>query len=223
LTGTADFSVIAQGSTPIYYQWQFAGQNILRATNATFEVAGIGAGALGLYTVVASNLVSQVSFSATLGLAGAVALQSQPQSGTVHPGATATLSVSATGGPPPAYFWKFNGALMGASSNAISIPNFQAANEGTYSVLVSNRFGAVPSSDATLLLDTLRFRAPQLSGGVFQLHLSGVAGSTYVIETSTNLSTWIPLVSNNAANGFIDFSDTNAAANALRFYRAITN
>ncbi len=84
--------------------------------------------------------------------------------------------------------------------------------------------GAVPSATAVLLLDSpARFRAPSLSDGVFQLHFVGTAGGSYVIQTSTDLHSWLPLWSNTAARGFLDFSDTNAAAHALRFYRAVTN
>ncbi|HWD19710.1 MAG TPA: choice-of-anchor tandem repeat GloVer-containing protein [Verrucomicrobiae bacterium] len=223
LPGSANFSIVAQGSTPISYQWQFAGQNLLRETNAVLNVTGIIPSQLGLYSVVASNLVSQATFSASLALASAVAIQTQPVSTTVPAGSTVQLSVAATGGPLPAYFWKFNGANALGNGNTLSIPNFQAANEGTYSVIVSNILGAVPSSEALVLLDTLRFRAPQFSGGIFQLHLSGVAGRNYAIQTSTNLSQWTPLATNTAVHGFMDYSDTNGGAQPALFYRAVTN
>ncbi|HWD19437.1 MAG TPA: choice-of-anchor tandem repeat GloVer-containing protein [Verrucomicrobiae bacterium] len=222
LGGGATFTVIAQGSTPILYQWQFAGTNIARATNATLSLTGVSQAHLGPYTVVASNLVSQTAFTATLGAAGTVAIQTQPANTFVHQGATANLFVTATGGPPPAYHWMRNGASIPGSDSKLALPNFQSANEGTYSVIVSNSFGALPSSNAIVVLDTLHFRGPQVSGGGFQLHLSGAPGSKCVIETSTNLSDWIPLLTNSAASGFIDLSDTNTAFK-WRFYRALTN
>ncbi len=87
--------------------------NLPHATNAVLSLPAIQAGQLGLYTVLVSNLVSQASYSASLALPTAPAITTQPASGTVHSGATATLTVGATGGPLPAYFWKFNGASAG--------------------------------------------------------------------------------------------------------------
>jgi hypothetical protein len=49
--------------------------------------------------------------------------------------------------------------------------------------------------------------------------VAGGAGS-YAIQTSTNLTGWIPLVTNTASNGIINFTDTNPPAAGRRYYRA---
>jgi hypothetical protein len=63
--------------------------------------------------------------------------------------------------------------------------------------------------------------APATSEGNFQFNLSGAPGSSYVIQISSNLLTWLPLSTNTLpASGSV--SITNAFANnSSRFYRAM--
>lgn len=62
------------------------------------------------------------------------------------------------------------------------------------------------------------------NGGIF-LQLGGTTGRSYVIEAATNLSPsqWIPLATNVAVNGFVEFDDTAAVSFPSRFYRASFN
>jgi Concanavalin A-like lectin/glucanases superfamily/HYR domain/Immunoglobulin domain len=79
----------------------------------------------------------------------------QPQSQTVVETSNATFTVTATG-PGLKYQWRFFGNnLAGATGSSITITNVTKANEGLYSVRVSNAFGAVTSSIATLLVHML--------------------------------------------------------------------
>ncbi len=124
---------------------------------------------------------------------------------------------------PPGYQWIFNGSDIGTNGNALVIPDFEAANQGTYSVIVSNAVGVIASSNALLVLNTLQLSAPSLAGSSAQLQLTGAAGGKYVIQASTNLVTWTPLITNNATNGFLLLTDTNAGKFDHRFYRGVTN
>ena len=73
----------------------------------------------------------------------------------VATGGTATLGVTATGIPEPAYQWLKNGTnVPGATSATLSIPGAVVADSGTYSVIVSNSAGSVTSSTATLTVNT---------------------------------------------------------------------
>ena len=75
----------------------------------------------------------------------------QPASQTVAAGASATLSVTAVGSPPLSYLWRFNNApLLPATNAMLVLTNVQIANAGSYSVMVSNPFGFVTSSNALL-------------------------------------------------------------------------
>jgi hypothetical protein len=63
------------------------------------------------------------------------------------------FSVEATGTPPPAYRWFFNGnALPGATRSTLTLNNVQVNNAGDYYVLVSNIVGVVTSRVATLMV-----------------------------------------------------------------------
>ncbi len=219
----ATFTVGATGSTPLSYLWQFNGTNIARATNAILTVSNVQSVNLGLYTVVVGNLVSAASNSAMLSLGSVPAISIQPLSQTVAAGGTANLSVTASGTPPPDFQWMFNGSSIGTNGSALSIPDFQATNQGSYSVLVSNSVGAVASSNALVQLNTLLLGAPSINSGVLQLQLTGAAGGNYSIEASFNLLTWTPLATNIATNGFLLFSDPDAGVFKRRFYRGVTN
>jgi uncharacterized repeat protein (TIGR03803 family) len=221
---SATFTVGAAGSTPLHYQWQFNGTNIVGATNDSLTISNVQNANTGTYLIVVSNLISVASNSATLSLGTSPVITVQPVSHTVTVNGTATLSVTANGAPPPDYQWMFGGNAVGSNSTALSITNFQSTNQGTYNVVVSNSLGAVTSSNALLLLDApLRLGAPSLNGGTFQLQLIGVAGGNYVLQESSDLLNWTPLLTNDALNGFLNLSDTNAGTFDHRFYRSVTN
>jgi sugar lactone lactonase YvrE len=85
----------------------------------------------------------------------APAIVSQPGPQAVLAGATATFSVNASGVPAPSYQWLLNGSpVANATGPTLSLSNVQAANEGSYSVTVTNGQGSVTSNVATLSLAT---------------------------------------------------------------------
>jgi uncharacterized delta-60 repeat protein len=56
--------------------------------------------------------------------------------------------------------------------------------------------------------------------GFFSVVLTGVAGGSYLVETSEDLKTWTALVVLVLPDGGLEFLDPNAAAFKQRFYRA---
>ena len=65
----------------------------------------------------------------------------------------------------------------------------------------------------------LRFASPvKPSGGFFQAAFTASTTSPYIIESSTNLSAWIPVLTNAAIN--FNLIDSNAPPAPRRFYRA---
>ena len=86
---------------------------------------------------------------------------SQPANQSVSFGSDATFTLLARGSGPLAYQWFFNGvALDGGTSYSLSVTNAQTNNAGPYSVVVSNAYGSVTSSVATLSVSQL---APSIS------------------------------------------------------------
>jgi hypothetical protein len=75
----------------------------------------------------------------------------QPQSQTVTSGVNVSFSALAAGTPPLNYQWQFNGSsLSGATSTTLTLTNVQLAQAGSYTVRVTNLYGATISSNAVL-------------------------------------------------------------------------
>ncbi|MFM2296082.1 MAG: hypothetical protein RLZZ350_2495 [Verrucomicrobiota bacterium] len=150
--GTAIFSVVAAGSSPLTFQWRFNGTNMLDATNATLVLSGVTAQQAGNYSVTVANFVGSTnSVNANLSVSAGPAIVVQPVGTNVLAGANVSFSVAATGSAPLFYQWRLNGTnLVGATSSTLSLTNVQAAQAGNYSVAVSNSVGVAISSNALL-------------------------------------------------------------------------
>jgi hypothetical protein len=91
-------------------------------------------------------------------------------------GATATFSVTAKGTAPLTFQWRLNGTnLPSATTSTLSFV-VGGNSAGSYSVVVSNLYGATTSLGATLN-PQLRFLKPSPSGGAFSLLLVNADGS----------------------------------------------
>ena len=84
-------------------------------------------------------------------------ITAQPQSLTSIAGTTASFSAAATGSSPLNYQWRFNGInladggqISGSGGATLTVSNVQAANAGSYSVVVTNAAAAATSATATL-------------------------------------------------------------------------
>ena len=88
--------------------------------------------------------------------------------------------------------------------------------------MVSNFYGSVLSAPATLLVDwPVRWGSAEVDGnGLFHLHLIGPGNTNYVMQASTNLTTWVPLATNTVPNGIWDYVDLESTNFSHRFYRA---
>lgn len=83
--------------------------------------------------------------------AGPPVITVQPQGMSVTAGASATITVTASGAPDPTYQWFLDGhALGGATGSSLNIASAQAANAGDYTVQVTNLLGSATSNKATL-------------------------------------------------------------------------
>ena len=86
------------------------------------------------------------------GLAAAPVITTQPVNQGNSPAAFTVIVASAT---PVTYQWQFNGVnIVGATSDSYLIGNVIQANEGNYTVTVTNSVGSVTSTAAKLFIDT---------------------------------------------------------------------
>ncbi len=84
---------------------------------------------------------------------GLPAITAQPQDRIVATNTAASFSVSVCGTPPFTYQWRFNNApIQNATNSTFTIASAQPADEGEYSVVVSNPAGSVTSDAATLVV-----------------------------------------------------------------------
>ncbi len=154
LGSPASFSVVAEGTQPMAYQWQFNGSPVPGATTSTYSLSNAQLIAAGTYSVVVSNQAGSVtSPPATLTILIPPSISVPPQSQSIIQGSNITFTVTAAGSAPLAYQWLFGSAgIAGATTSAFSRTNVQPADAGAYSVIVSNQAGSMTSASATLTI-----------------------------------------------------------------------
>ncbi len=133
---SATFTVLADGTAPLRYQWQFGGVEIVGATNAAFTVTNVQASNQGGYRVVVSNIGASVTSSAAT-----LALNLPPQLSDVLRLPNGSVSFKLSGVPNRTY-------TIEASAN---LTNWTSLGP----VLYTN--GLMPYLDATAASLTNRF------------------------------------------------------------------
>ena len=150
------FSVTALPSPTPTYQWQLNGTNIPGQTSSTLELTNVQLTNAGNYTVVVtSGSIRQTSTTGTLVVNQAPIITAQPTNITIGDNLTVNFSVTVTGYPAPTYQWQYNGVnIPGATSSTLTMTNILASQAGNYSVVITNSFGQVVSTNATLVVNS---------------------------------------------------------------------
>src|ERR1035441_7519647 len=152
----ASISVVVFGTEPLAYQWCFNNSPISGATQSTYSIASAQLTNSGDYRVVVTNNISAVTSAvATLTVLAPqpVSLDTLPASQTVTVGEPASFSMRASGTPPPACQWRFNGApIAGATQTVWGTPFAQFYDAGSYDVVVTNNVSALTSAVAVLVV-----------------------------------------------------------------------
>jgi uncharacterized repeat protein (TIGR01451 family) len=147
------FAVTADGAPPLHYQWSLNGTNIPGATNRSLGLSSLKPAQAGTYTINVSNIYGVISASATLTVITVPTIALNPADQSPVEGDTVSFRVVANGPGPLRYQWRFNGAdLTNATNNILQLSNIQAADVGSYAVLVYNSYGSILSSPAALTL-----------------------------------------------------------------------
>jgi pectate lyase len=231
--GSATFSVTAAGSATLRYQWFFnTNTAIANATNATLTLNPANATNAGTYSVVVTNSVGSATSSvATLTVFSPPVITVQPQSQSVTVSNDVTFSVNAAGTAPLAYRWFFNtNTLVGGNSNSYSRINVQTTNAGTYSVIITNSYGAVTSSFATLTVSTAAVNFAQFNlagfawtttgGGVLAENNAAYRKVTNALDMANAINSGTVKVIEITTNLDLGWLEIGAAAQAVGPFRA---
>jgi uncharacterized repeat protein (TIGR03803 family) len=184
---------------------------ILLDSNGTLYGTARTGGSNGFGTVFEMGLPPQIT--------------NQPVSLFLALGSTAKFTAGAS---VPVCQWQFNGTNIANATNlTLTNLNIQISNAGPYQAVVSNAFGAVTSSVANLNITNVPVAfatgptALQYGGGQFSVLLTNLTGQgTVVLEASTDLISWTPILTNPPAFGPCPFTDDAAGGWPHRFYRA---
>ena len=149
---SAEFSVVAQSTTPVHYQWRHNGQNLAGATNSQLTLNPVAADQRGQYSVIVLNAVGAVeSPAATLTVRLPAQIVKHPAGGNLRPGSNLTLSVIARGVGTLRYQWSFKGTrLPNETSPTLELRNLQLADSGLYTVQVTDDIGSTVSRPALI-------------------------------------------------------------------------
>jgi len=193
----ASFSVSAVGTLPLAYQWIKDGAGLSDTANlsgthtATLSLAQVGATDVGNYSVVVSNVNGHVtSAAATLSANFPPVIATQPAPQTALAGSVVLFTAGIVGSAPLSIQWQHAGTnltdggnISGSASPTLALSNVQAAAMGGYSVNVSNVYGGVTSSTASLRLWPLAgwgrddYTQADIPGGLS--NITAVAGGLY--------------------------------------------
>ncbi|MBI4326678.1 MAG: immunoglobulin domain-containing protein, partial [Chloroflexi bacterium] len=164
LGGSATFQVSAAGTEPLHYQWRKDGQDLVDggrisgATASALTIYPVEATDQGAYSVVVTNAAGSVTSQPARLSTPPPEITGQPEDLAVVENLTAKFRVTATG-LGLSYQWRKNGQdlvdggrISGATTPVLTIQAVLAADQATYSVVVSNAAGSVTSSGARLTL-----------------------------------------------------------------------
>src|SRR5208283_2339491 len=125
-------------------------------------------------------------------------------------GNNTTFSVTAEGTPPLSYQLYFNGSVIsGATAANYSIISVTASNEGNYAVVITNSYGSVTSSNATVGTITAN---PPMAPAVAANESPAVAASS---ETAGATATNTPVAAAAGTNESPGAATSNTTAGAI--------
>ncbi len=98
-----------------------------------------------------------------------------------------------------------------------------SAPEGLYKVAYGNGTFITVGYNGTILQSgntNLQVIQPYFSEGLFVCSVTNGVGQRSIIQESTNLTTWVNVLTNNATSDLLPFQDTTAIHFQQRYYRA---
>lgn len=155
---SAVFAIIATGTGTLSYQWYKNDVAISGEVSSIYTILTtvLADDASVFYCTVTDDIGPTQSTSATLSITAGISpsITVQPQDQAVFGGQTAIFNVTADGTAPLQYQWKKNNVdISGATASTYTTAaTILADHQSTFSCTVTNSFGSVASSNATLLV-----------------------------------------------------------------------
>lgn len=163
----------ATGSGAISYQWYLNGVPLMddgvtiQGAKTSQCVVVVNFNTKGVYSVSATNDggTTLAPNTVLVQVKDLPQITIHPTPRTVNPGSSVEFSVQASGQQPFEYQWRLNGEdIEGATGQTLTIDPVAEADEGLYSVLVSNEAGEAVSNTAALSVnDPVSFAVAQFS------------------------------------------------------------
>jgi uncharacterized repeat protein (TIGR03803 family) len=211
------FGVTVAGTLPLRYQWLFNNTSLLHATNTIYRILSVETTNAGNYSVVITNAAGSVTSSIA-----ALTVVLSPASRTNYANSTATFNAPWFGPESLNYQWQRNGAnlsdggnISGATSSSLTIGSVSDTDAANYRAVVSNAFGSVTTSNATLTVNDslVVVSEPQsqtvLLGGSVSFSFTVYGAAPFVFQWYFNGSPLSPLLTQSNV-GTITLPNVNA-------------
>jgi uncharacterized repeat protein (TIGR03803 family) len=208
----ASFKVTAAGTSPFGYQWWMTESQMSNATAVPVVINGF---------VLAANMTSGGAGYQTipsvqfLGGSGSGASGTAVVSNRMVTAITMTNAGSGYATPPTIQIAAPTAiSLTGQTNSVLAWLAVANTNAGNYYVVVTNNYGSITSSIASLIVVLPGYNQisnPVLNNGKMCLSFVGISGGNYALDRSFSLSpaNWIPQITNPAdANGNLIFTNT---------------
>jgi uncharacterized delta-60 repeat protein len=172
----ATFTVHAEGTTPLIYQWRKNGTvltnggSVSGAATSTLTLTGVLKNDQAAYVATVSNAFGVVTSAVANLTVNDPVVTASPVGQNKSPGQNVTFNVSVAGTAPLKYQWQRNGvALPGATASSLTLTNLQSSDIGGFRAIVSNSVGTVTSAVAVLSMNLASLDAfnPNVSNVVY--------------------------------------------------------
>lgn len=218
--GAVTFSATASGGLTNNLIWT--------ASSGTFVANVWTAPAVaGTYTITATSVDNPAVSVTTNATVAVPSITTQPVNQRVCPGATLTLTVIANGAA--SYQWNLNGvAIPGATGATYSVSGANSANNGNYTVTVTNGVGSVTSSVASVIVGSSITANPisrsisatqTASFSVTATGLSPFAYQWYQIPSGGSIGVAIP----GATSSLYTTPSVDASYDGAKYYATVTD
>jgi hypothetical protein len=212
---TASLSVVATGTPPLSYLWQFRGVNISPDTNptaasATLLLNNFQPANAGSYSVFVFDPFGRTnSAAALLSVVFPPTVTIQPPSQVAEPGCSVAFTSSAIGTGTITYQWQKNGTNLSLQTNTtLTLANIQASDFGNYTVVATSPYSTATSAVAVLSQDHLPvpggFVAMRFPGGGVRIETSDILAAAS--DADGDPISLIAVATNSLAGGTVNWT-----------------